>query len=83
MTRTRQRLTLALVAAVTAMLGGHPALAQQSGAIDASTRKQVIDGAIAHMDRAYIFEDVAARMAAALRAHMSAGAYDTITSGAE
>jgi C-terminal processing protease CtpA/Prc len=52
-------------------------------AIDAATRQQVIDGAIEHMQRAYIFEDVATKMAAALRAHAKAGAYDSITSGAD
>ena len=56
---------------------------QAPPAIDAATRQQVIDGAIEHMQRGYIFEDVAAKMAAALRAHAKAGAYDTITSGAD
>ena len=56
---------------------------QAPPAIDAATRQQVIDGAIEHMQRAYIFEDVAQKMAAALRAHATAGAYDAITSGAD
>jgi C-terminal processing protease CtpA/Prc len=55
---------------------------QASTALDATTRQQVLDGAIEHMQRAYIFEDVAQKMAAALRAHARAGAYDAITSGA-
>ena len=60
------------------------AAAQQSPpAIDAATRQQVLDGAIAHMQRGYIFEEVADKMAAALRAHATAGAYDAITNGAD
>ncbi|HVL66144.1 MAG TPA: hypothetical protein VM364_02650 [Vicinamibacterales bacterium] len=38
---------------------------QAPPALDAAMRQQVIDGAIEHMQRAYIFEDVAAKMAAA------------------
>jgi C-terminal processing protease CtpA/Prc len=56
---------------------------QASPAIDATTRQQVLDGAIEHIQRGYIFEDVAQKMAAALRAHARAGAYDAITSGAD
>ena len=56
---------------------------QAPPAIDAATRQQVLDGAIEHMQRGYIFEDVAEKMAAALRAHAKAGAYDAITSGAD
>jgi retinol-binding protein 3 len=56
---------------------------QASPAIDATTRQQVVDGAIEHMRRGYIFEDVAEKMAAALRAHVKAGAYDAITTGAD
>ena len=52
-------------------------------ALTATTRQQVIDGAIDHMQRGYVFEDVAGKMATALRAHGKAGAYDAITSGAE
>jgi C-terminal processing protease CtpA/Prc len=52
-------------------------------AIDAATRHQVIDGAIGHMQRGYIFEDVAQKMADALRTHVKGGAYDAITSGAD
>jgi C-terminal processing protease CtpA/Prc len=55
---------------------------QAPPAIDAATRQQVLDGAIEHMRRGYIFEDVAEKMAVALRAHAKAGAYDAITSGA-
>jgi retinol-binding protein 3 len=69
--------------AVLAGWPGGPAAQQAAPAIDATTRQQVIDGAIDHMQRGYIFEDVAAKMAAALRTHAKAGAYDTMTSGAD
>ena len=73
-----------LTVAVIAAACSSGAVAQQAAAtVDAATRQQVIDGAIDHMQRAYIFEDVAARMAAALRAHAAAGAYDKVTAAAE
>ena len=72
-----------LFAAVFVACTSGTAAQQTPPAIDAATRRQVIDGAIEHMQRGYIFEDVAAKMAAALRAHAKAGAYDTITSGAD
>ena len=76
------RTFFAILLAVTAAAAG-AAVAQQPAALDAAARQQVIDGAIAHMQRAYIFEDVAEKMAAALRAHAAAGAYDEITAGPE
>jgi hypothetical protein len=57
-------------------------LAQQtppSAAVDAATRKAVIDGAIDHMQRAYIFADVAEKMAADLRTRVANKEYDAIT----
>jgi hypothetical protein len=53
----------------------------QSGTIDAATRTTVIDGAIDHLRRAYVFADVAEKMADALRAHAVKKEYDTITDG--
>ncbi len=52
-----------------------------AGTVDAATRAAVIDGAIDHLRRAYIFADVADRMAEALRAHASKKEYDAITGG--
>jgi hypothetical protein len=71
-----------LAAAVSALVY---AAGQQSssGSLDPALRKQVIDGAIDHMQRAYIFADVAEKMADALRAHAAKGAYDAITDGKE
>lgn len=50
-----------------------------TGALDATTRTQVIDGAVEHMRRAYIFADLAEKMAAALQRHAAGGAYDAVT----
>lgn len=77
--RVRLLLTAVFIASTTGLSG----LQQAPPAIDAATRQQVLDGAIAHMQRGYIFEDVARNMAAALRTHAKAGAYDAITSGAD
>ena len=72
-------LLAAVLTACTSGISGQ----QARRAIDAATRQQVLDGAIAQMQRGYIFEDVAQKMADALRAHAKAGAYDAITSGAD
>jgi hypothetical protein len=52
-------------------------------ALDTATRTQVIDGAIDHMRRAYIFADVAEKMAGAIRGHAEKNAYDAINSPRE
>lgn len=72
-----------LFAAVFVACTSGTAAQQAPPAIDAAARQQVIDGAIEHMRRAYIFEEVAAKMADALRAHAKAGAYDAITIAAD
>src|SRR5688500_2331195 len=51
--------------------------------VDAALRTQVIDGAIDHMHKAYIFADVAEKMAAALRAKAAKNEYDAITAPLE
>ncbi|MDQ3170520.1 MAG: S41 family peptidase [Acidobacteriota bacterium] len=56
-----------------------PVATRQAVAFDAAARNAIIEGAIDHMQRAYIFADVAGKMAAALRAHATAGAYDAIS----
>ena len=82
MTNSAGRVTCLVAALLIACASG--AAAQPApAALDAATRQQVLDGAIEHMQRAYIFEDVAAKMADALRAHVKAGAYDAITGGAD
>ena len=49
--------------------------------IDAATRMRVVEGAIAQLDTSYVFPDVAAKMAAAVRAHLKRGDYDAVTNG--
>ena len=51
-------------------------------AIDAATKHAVVEACAAAMQRGYIFEDTAARMAEVLRSRDSAGAYETLTSSA-
>ena len=51
--------------------------------VDAALRTQVIDGAIEHMRKAYIFADVAEKMAAALTERAAKKEYDVITSPRE
>ena len=82
-TALRTLLSGFLVAAVVVACTPGSSARQAARAVDAATRQQVIVGAIEHMQRAYIFEDVAAKMAAALRAHAKAGAYDAITSASD
>ena len=52
-------------------------------ALDSALRAQVIDGAIAQMRRAYIFADVAEKMADALQARVAKKEYDAITNPQE
>ena len=72
-----------LFAAVVVVFASGAAAQQAPAALDAALRQQVIDGAIDHMQRAYIFEDAAVKMGEALRAHAKAGLYDRITAGAD
>jgi hypothetical protein len=48
--------------------------------IDAATRTAVVDGAIGHLRSAYVFADVAEKMADAIRSRASKKEYDAITS---
>ena len=76
----------ALVGIVTvalAVLASSAAQQSAAPALDAGTKKQVIDGAIDHMRRAYIFADVAEKMADAVRARSAEHAYDGISSPRE
>ena len=65
------------VAAVAARQQAAPA------SVDAALRTQVIDGAIEHMRKAYIFADVAEKMAAAVKDRAAKNEYDAITSPRE
>ena len=85
MTCTRH-LTLGVLAGVTvalAALGSNAAQQPPSATLEEATRKQVIDGAIDHIRRAYIFADVAEKMAAAVGAHVEKNVYDAISTPRE
>lgn len=58
--------------------GGPPP--QQDMTIDAAARTEVIDGALKHLNDLYVFPDVAKKMEQAVRARVSAGDYNAITS---
>jgi C-terminal processing protease CtpA/Prc len=81
--RLRTIARVLLVAAALACTTGISAGQQTPPPLNATIRQQVLEGAIEHMQRGYIFEDVAERMASAVRAHAKAGAYDAITGGAD
>jgi hypothetical protein len=49
--------------------------------IDGATRARVIEGALALLDRSYVFPDVAKRAGDSLRTRLGRGAYDPYTSG--
>ena len=69
---------------IVALAFGLSAVQQPSTAVlDAAARTQVIDGAIDHMRRAYIFADVAEKMAASISARAGKGEYDAITTPRE
>src|SRR5579862_1250061 len=52
-------------------------------AIDDKMRTEVVEGALAKLNEAYVFPDVAKKMEEAVRARMANGDYDKITSGRE
>lgn len=54
--------------------------AQPDQPIDAQTRKQVIDAALDHLNRAYVYPDVAVKMADAVHGRQAKGEYDKIAS---
>lgn len=77
---SRRAVTGGVIAALTLIALAaqqHPAPA--APAVDAATRTAVIDGAIDHMRRAYIFADVAEKMAEAIKARAAKKEYDGIT----
>ena len=75
------------VAAAAALLALQPAVQAQppqgpagpDPAVDAATKARVIDGALEHLKNAYIFADVADKMAAAVRERAGRKEYDAIT----
>ena len=81
----RKLLVLAALAAAFAL----PAAARAVPAdppdrdIDETVRSQVIEGVLAALQRAYVFPEVAARMAVAVRARRLAGEYANVSSAKE
>ena len=49
--------------------------------IDAATRTRVIDGAIAQLNKSYVFPETAKKMGEAVKARQKGGEYDSITDG--
>lgn len=71
--------------ALTALTLATPAAAQPRPpqpdlAIEPATRQQVIEGAIAALQKSYVFPDVAGKIERSLRDRLRAGAYDRLTS---
>jgi hypothetical protein len=84
----RSQPQFAAAALVSAVIVGLSAIAdaapprppQPDLAIDAATRAQVIDRALAELTRDYVFPEVAAKIATAIRDSARAGRYDPVTS---
>ena len=51
--------------------------------IESAERSRVVEGAIRHLDTAYVFPETAKKMAADLRSRLAKGEYDRITAGPE
>ena len=49
--------------------------------VDAATRAEVIEGALARLDEWYVFPDIAKEAGDSLRARLARGAYDSYTTG--
>jgi retinol-binding protein 3 len=81
----RQLLALAaLVAAFVLPAAAQPVPADQPDRdIDEATRAQVIEGALAALQRAYVFPEVATRMAEGVRTRQLAGGYRSLSSASE
>ena len=77
---------LAQVVGVVLTAAAIAAASQQATApstLDGPARQQIIDGAIDHMRRAYIFADVAEKMAEAIQARAARKEYDAVTAPRE
>ena len=67
--------------AASVLTGMPPGVHTADFKIDAATRASVIEGAIAKLDESYVFPDVAAKMAEAVRGKLKRGEYDDVTNG--
>jgi retinol-binding protein 3 len=80
---TRRGALLLITCGALALTSFAPAGQVPSGAdatIGAEMRAQIIDGALGQLERAYVFPDVAQKMADAVKARASNKEYDSITS---
>ena len=69
----------ALVALAPAIAGSQPMRPDPPDmAVDAAMRAEVVDRSSAVLERSYIFDDVAKRATASLRARLAAGEYDRV-----
>src|SRR5262245_58547632 len=66
--------------AVSTILGAQGPAGPPDETIDAAMRAEVIDGALKALDEAYVFPDVAAKMADGVRARQRNHEYDAVTS---
>lgn len=86
--RAPKRTALALLLTVAAVAGvvvwpsfaGHRGPPQKDMAIDAATRKAVVDTLIADLDTYYVYPDKAKQFDAYLRSRQVSGAYESVTS---
>jgi hypothetical protein len=81
---TARSLLAAVAAAVTALAAPAQGNIRENGPdkpLDAAARSKVIDGVLAELDKAYVFPEVAKRMAEAVRAKQAKGEYDSESSG--
>jgi hypothetical protein len=86
--RAPKRTALALLLTGAAVAGvalwpsfaGHRGPPQKDMAIDAATRKAVVDTLIADLDKYYVYPDKAKQFSAYLRSRQQSGAYDSATS---
>jgi hypothetical protein len=79
----RRKVLLAGLLIATLCAGGYAVRGQQSGTVDSATRAEVIDLALAQLQKAYVFADAAEKMSAAVRARAAAREYDGITGARE
>src|SRR5829696_2438768 len=80
--RLRRNLAIGAVL-VTALAAGMHGQQVSVGTVDAATRRQVIDLAVAQLQKAYIFAETAKKMSASIRARAAAKEYDAITGARE
>jgi hypothetical protein len=81
MSPIRRTATLVVVIAAAVALTSYAPTGQEAGpdpAITAATRAEVIDGALGHLKTAYVFPDVAEKMAEAIRGRAARKEYDGI-----